>query len=935
MFYQLSRKAFRIKNIDFLIADLFVFALTPFLTLWIRLDSWHLAIDFERGLLVAMSIFIGVKILCASCFDCYRRYWRFATAEDLLQIAATCAAVCFIESLILAVFHIRLQAQIYLLPRSFPILDSLLTFIGIGAVRFSVKLFEQTNHQRRTNPNACERVVIYGAGRAGIALVDAIQQRENSIYLPVAFIDDDPAKRDLKIRGLAVMGGRQQLLDTVDQLKAVRVIIAMPSAGGQAIREIVQLCSDRSIPTCTLPGIHEVIKGRVTLKSLRDIKIEDLLRRETIRADLGLTGSAVRGKRVLVTGAGGSIGSEICRQVLQCAPAEIVLMGHGENSVFEIHQELIQILKEIRSTDPPQSTQLTTLIADLKDKTRLSYAFERFKPSVVFHAAAHKHVPLMEDNPPEAITNNVIGTQNLVDTALSYEVDQFVMISTDKAVNPSSVMGASKRLGELIVLRAAQRFRKQFCVVRFGNVLGSRGSVVPIFKQQIERGGPVTITHPDVTRYFMTIPEAVHLVLQAMTLSQGGEIFMLNMGYPIKIVDLAQDLIRLSGYQVGSEIRITYTGLRPGEKLHEELLLPEEVYEPTVNENLLTIKNAYSQIPYSLDQGLPQLFAAAFDNDEAMIRVLLKHLIPSFKTDSLGTDANAESEEVLYRLNQNASQLEISGKLSPKNSLPSFPRFDIEEELSAAEVSTDFKVLYQPVLLLQQDYLVEGFEALLHWKHRRFGLMRSSQFIEAANQIQCIHNIGIWGIREVCLQIYQLERLNLHPRFTLSVNLSCAQLLRPDLITQLLQIFQETQVNVTRLCFEIPETFISQQEETAIAILGEIKKLGVRLLLDNFGFSPIPLLVPLTESAHLFNGIKIDRSRIHGLTRDTDSANFFKSAMDLSQQWGLDMIATGIESTRQLTHLETLQCKYGQGYYFLQPIEGEQVHVLLQGRSLS
>jgi FlaA1/EpsC-like NDP-sugar epimerase/EAL domain-containing protein (putative c-di-GMP-specific phosphodiesterase class I) len=949
MFFQLSRKTFKLKNIDFLIADLFVFAITPFLTLWIRLDGFSPITQFKSGLLVALTVFIVLKLLCTSFFGCYRRYWRFVTIEDLLQLAAASAVICFLESLFLSFVHLSIPTPVHLLPRSFPLLDGLITFVGISAVRLSVKVVEKTLRQRRT-VHSCERVIIYGAGNAGVALVNAIRQHKHAAFLPVAFADDDLKKRDLKIQGIPVLGGRQQLLGLAARLNAARIIIAMPSASGQTIREIVQICREHGIPTSTLPGIHEIINSKVTLRSVRDIKIEDLLRRDTIASDLGQAASVLRAKRVLVTGAGGSIGSEVCRQVLQCAPAQLILMGHGENSVFLIHQELSQTLQALEISQPEKSTQLTTLIADLKDRARLHYALDRYKPDVVFHAAAHKHVPLMEMNVPEAITNNVMGTQNLVEAALASKVERFVMISTDKAVNPSSVMGASKRLGELIVLNAARSHSRQYCVVRFGNVLGSRGSVVPIFKEQIERGGPVTITHPDVTRYFMTIPEAVQLVLQAIAISQGGEIFMLNMGHPVKIVDLAQDLIRLSGYQVDSDIEIVYTGLRPGEKMHEELLLADETYEPTANENLLKVKNSCNQIPPELEQELQIIIEAALRNDEPRVRAGLMQLIPGSQMQSrsssdllatppvyrplranlernrANTNTN-ENQSVLFNLSRNSINRVDINRLDIDSAV-------IEQELSGTQ-SSDFRVLYQPVLLLQKDYLVEGFEALLHWQHPRFGLLRSSQFIEMANRTEYIHEIGFWGIRAVCLQLCKFEALKPHPTFTISINLSNAQLLHPDLITRLTRIFQETQVNVARLCFEIPEQFINRQGKGAIATLLRMKGLGLRLLLDNFGFSSLKQLSPVMEWVHLFDGFKIDRSRIRELTHKADSSDFFQTALDLSEHWGLDMIATGIESHHQLTQLKNLRCKYGQGYFFLRPVKGEQAHVLLQGQSLN
>jgi FlaA1/EpsC-like NDP-sugar epimerase/EAL domain-containing protein (putative c-di-GMP-specific phosphodiesterase class I) len=930
-------RALKLKNFYFLFVDIFLFILTPPLALWLRLDDWNLVMNFSYGLFLALSVFMPIKFICLHLLGCYRRYWRFASTEDLLQIAAACAAISLSESIILSFTHAYGQSEVYLLPRSFPISDGLLTFVGVGAARLSVVVFDKSLRQRRS-VRSPEKVVIYGAGNAGVALLDAIRQDVQPTLEPVAFVDDDPKKLDLKIRSVSVLGSRKQLPELCDRLKIKRVVIAMPSAGGVAIRDIVQLCREHGITTSTLPSIHEMVNGEVDLRRVREVKIEDLLRRDTISSDLGPVALDLKDKRVLVTGAGGSIGSEICRQVLQCCPAELVLMGHGENSVFLIEQELKQTLQGLQSIQPDHRTQLTALIADLKDYSRLNDAFRRFNPDVVFHAAAHKHVPLMELNPPEAITNNVLGTQNLVDVALSHQTQRLVMISTDKAVNPSSVMGASKRMGELIVLRAAQRNQAQFCIVRFGNVLGSRGSVVPTLKRQIERGGPVTITHPEVTRYFMTIPEAVHLVLQATVMSQGGEIFMLKMGCPVKIMDLAQDLIRLSGYEVGKDIEIVFTGLRPGEKLHEELLLQDETYEPTTNENLLAVKNVSTQIPKQLEQGLESLIDAAFENNDGMIHLCLKQLIPGFQLESapniVATHQSLKrlKEKKVNRNEQNLKSLQPIS-LSPYLSLTNTS--ELAEALSQARASQDFKVLYQPILLLQKDYLVTGFEALLHWQHPQQGLMQSSQFISMADQNQCIHSIGLWGIREVCLQLHGLEKLNPHPTFTISVNVSSSQILHPVWIPRLAQTFQETQVNVSRLCFEIPEQFIVQEGEKAIAMLLKMKGLGVKLLLDNFGFSPLKQLSPLMEWVHIFDGFKIDRSRIHELSKDANNFDFFRTALDLSRNWKLDMIATGIESPQQLTQLKNLQCKYGQGYFFLRPINGEQAQALLHTQRLN
>jgi FlaA1/EpsC-like NDP-sugar epimerase len=451
-------------------------------------------------------------------------------------------------------------------------------------------------------------------------------------FAPVAFVDDAPEKLNLRIRGLPVVGNHPQIPEVVRSLHIRRVIIAMPTAPGRVIREIVDLCQANEIKTSTLPGIHEILNSRVRLESIREVKIEDLLRREPIQIDIQKVSRFLRGKKVLITGAGGSIGSEICRQVFKCRPAEMILVGHGENSVFNIQQELEQILQALllEGEAPEHLPRLISFIADIRFLSRLEYAFEQFKPDIIFHAAAHKHVPLMELNSAEAITNNVLGTKNLLDLAWRYGVENFVAISTDKAVNPTNVMGASKRVGEMLVLQAAQKSGKSFVVVRFGNVLGSRGSVVPIFRRQIAAGGPLTITHPDMCRYFMTIPEAVQLVLQASVLGHRGEVFMLNMGQPVKIVDLAKDLICLSGYEVGKDIEIVFTGLRPGEKLFEELFVAGEQYESTEHDKLLIARNASNVVSDNLDSTVEVLCKAAAQNDSNLIFLLLKQLVPEY-----------------------------------------------------------------------------------------------------------------------------------------------------------------------------------------------------------------------------------------------------------------------------------------------------------------
>ena len=634
----------KLRNSHFLFFDTVFFLLTPLLALNLRLDG---EIDFERytpaGIAVATGLFLTIKLAIFITFGFYKRFWRYASVDELVETARLSAIAVILQSLSFSVLYYTNSLQIETMPRSLPLLDGLLSLIFVGGLRFSVRIVERAS-ERPIKFQRRDRVLIVGAGNAGVSLVQEMQRNRQLGLDPVAFIDDDPQKINLHIRRIPVVGNRYKIPEVVHSLHIRKVIIAMPTAPGQVIREIVDICQANDLKTSTLPGIHEILNGRVRVGSVREVKIEDLLRREPIQTDIHGVFKLIKGKKVLITGAGGSIGSELCRQIFKCRPAEMVLLGHGENSLFNIQQELEQVSQGLKKETQAQENtpQLTAFISDLRDRSRLKYAFKQFKPDIVFHAAAHKHVPLMELNPPEAITNNVLGTKNLLDLALRYDVQQFVMISTDKAVNPTSVMGASKRCAEMLVLRAAQKSSKPFVVVRFGNVLGSRGSVVPTFRRQIAAGGPVTITHPEICRYFMTIPEAVQLVLQASVISRGGgEIFMLNMGQPVKIIDLAKDLIRLSGYEVDKDIDIVFTGLRPGEKLYEELLIPGEEYAPTEHEKLLVVRNACGMVPENLDLAVEALRKAANENDSQSVLFLLEQLVPGYTPKKSKTNLRA------------------------------------------------------------------------------------------------------------------------------------------------------------------------------------------------------------------------------------------------------------------------------------------------------
>ncbi|MEM7552777.1 MAG: nucleoside-diphosphate sugar epimerase/dehydratase [Cyanobacteria bacterium P01_A01_bin.84] len=644
----LLSRLLKMRNSHLLILDILVFSITPVLALVMRLDGNIALSPYLLDLFFATILFLSIKLAVFVSFGFYRRYWRYASIEELIYLGMLMIATVVVQTLIFDVIQYLPNFSAFNLPQSLPLIDGLLSCLFIGTLRFSVRAVErvsQKQNKRNYKDNRKERVLVVGAGSAGVSLVQEMHRNPQLGLHPVAFIDDNPDKQNLRIREITVVGDRYKIPDAVRSLGICKVIIAMPTVTGRVIKEIVEICHYTGVHTSTLPGINEILNGRVQLDSIRDVRIEDLLRREPVQTDIEKVTQFLKGKRVLITGAGGSIGSELCRQILRCCPKEIMLVGHGENSVFNIEQELKQLLGVVQldSSIRGQTPYLHSFVADIRFRDRLKYAFEKFQPDVIFHAAAHKHVPLMEVNSPEAITNNVIGTKNLVDMALAYNVNHFVMISTDKAVNPTNVMGASKRIAEMLVLAAAKKSGKAYVAVRFGNVLGSRGSVVPTFKKQIRSGGPVTVTHPDICRYFMTIPEAVQLVLQASVLGRGGEVLMLNMGEPVKIVDLAKELIRLSGYEVDKDISISFTGLRPGEKLFEELFIEGEEYDQTEHQKLFLVKNASQIIPQNLHLAIEALCKAADKNDPNSILFLLEQLVPGFKPKYLHSSFHSDT----------------------------------------------------------------------------------------------------------------------------------------------------------------------------------------------------------------------------------------------------------------------------------------------------
>lgn len=513
-------------------------------------------------LAVSMVIRIGVF----AWFGMFAGMWRYTGAKDLAALAKSAT----LSTLIFAVFLVLGGFRSY--PRSILVIDFLLTMILVGGLRFGVRSLWQlaaTVSQKREG--VTRRVLIVGAGNAGESLLREMQKTHGGRYDVVGFVDDDAGKRGARIHGVAVLGVLADVPMLVQRHKADEVVLAIPSASGQAMRRIVDLVKTSGIAMRTIPGVDQLIEGRVTINQLRSVNIEDLLGREPVRLDMQSIASLIEGRVVMVTGAGGSIGSELCRQVERFVPAKLLLVERSENALFEIHREL----------GKAPAGLIVPCMADITDEPRMRRLFAEHQPAVVLHAAAHKHVPMMEENPGEALKNNIGGTRMVANLSHEFGVDRFVMISTDKAVNPTSVMGATKRVAELFIQALSQRSKTRFVAVRFGNVLGSAGSVIPIFKEQIAAGGPVTVTHPEMKRYFMTIPEASQLVLQAATMGNGGEIFVLDMGEPVKIVDLARDLITLSGLTPDKDVEIRFTGLRPGEKLFEELSTADEMAEKT------------------------------------------------------------------------------------------------------------------------------------------------------------------------------------------------------------------------------------------------------------------------------------------------------------------------------------------------------------------
>ena len=557
-------------------------------------------------------VIVTVIALCSFIFfNLYNRIWKYASVNELIAIVL---ATSF--SSLTALGYTFMIGKTY--PRSIYILFWLLLTTFVGGSRFILRTFNGVTPMLR-RPEGVRNVMVIGAGEAGSLVIQEFKKHPDLKMRPVVLIDDDVNKHGMRIHGVRVFGGRNIIPEMVQKKNIKEIVIAMPSIDRLQIREIVSICSETKCKLKIVPGVYELLDGKVSINRIRDVKIEDLLGREPVKVNLEEISGYIKDKVVLVTGGGGSIGSELCRQIARFEPKELLIFDISENSVYNLEFDLSSLYPDLK---------YMALIGSVRDRARIEYIFDKYRPNVVFHAAAHKHVPLMELNATEAIKNNVFGTLNVAEMADKFNAERFILISTDKAVNPTNIMGASKRIAEIIILMMSIKSRTVFSAVRFGNVLGSDGSVIPLFKKQIEKGGPVTVTHPEVTRYFMTIPEAVQLVIQAGAMAEGGEIFILDMGEPVKIADLARDMIRLSGLEPGVDIEIEYIGLRPGEKLYEELLLNEEGITATKYKKIYIAKPGFSDRE-AFEKELAKLKELIF-NSNAEVKEIIKRLVPNY-----------------------------------------------------------------------------------------------------------------------------------------------------------------------------------------------------------------------------------------------------------------------------------------------------------------
>ena len=629
-----------------MVYDALALAFSYFIALWLRFDLRYTTIDYPY--LEAWKHFLPLYILFSLAvfwyLKLYKSIWRFASYSELLRVS--------VATIISALFHTVGITLLYIrMPISYYFIGALLQYVAVLGIRFSYRFILLIRKIRVKQVNS--RIMVIGAGSAGQMLIRDIQRAGEVDGEVVCIIDDNQNKWGRTIDNIPVVGGRENILEMVEKYSIDKIFLAIPSATAQQRRDILNICNETSCELKNLPGMYQLVLGQVTASAMRNVSVEDLLGRDPIRVDLQEVFQFTNGKTVLVTGGGGSIGSELCRQIAAHSPKELIIFDIYENNAYSIQLELKEKYPDLK---------LIVLIGSVRDSRRIYQVFETYHPEIVYHAAAHKHVPLMEESPCESIKNNALGTYKTAYAALTHGCKRFVLISTDKAVNPANIMGASKRICEMIIQAFDKKIKAgkaeeipqlythkgmenadktgngtvfrdihtEFVAVRFGNVLGSNGSVIPIFKRQIEKGGPVTVTHPDIIRYFMTIPEAVSLVLEAGTFAKGGEIFVLDMGSPVKIDTLARNLIRLSGFKPDVDIRIEYSGLRPGEKLYEEKLMAEEGLEDTENSRIHIGKPLCFDVDSFLEK-VDGLMEVAYKNKEGEIREMVKDIVETYK----------------------------------------------------------------------------------------------------------------------------------------------------------------------------------------------------------------------------------------------------------------------------------------------------------------
>lgn len=599
------------------IADILAVIIAYGLALLLRFDMRYSKIPelYIEGYLYYIVLASVLLVCCYVIAKLYRSVWSYAGINEILKTCVASIVACVLTGVVFSIAIMRM-------PISFYLIGWILVFGFTASIRMMYRLLRRMRIKADNSKGNTERqnIMIIGAGAAGLVL---LREYRNSYYLTdkvKIFIDDNAQKWNKYLDGVLIEGGRDKILESVEKYRINKIILAMPSADRKDIRDILEICKETDCQIQTVPGVYQLVNGEVNVSKLRNVEIEDLLGRDPIEVNLDEILGYIKGKTVLVTGGGGSIGSEICTQLAEQEVGHLIIFDIYENNAYDIQQKL-------RWNHP--ELNLTVLIGSVRNTHRINGVMKKYKPDVVFHAAAHKHVPLMEDSPNEAIKNNVFGTYKTASAAGRNHVKKFVLISTDKAVNPTNIMGASKRMCEMIVQTLNHFYETDFVAVRFGNVLGSNGSVIPLFKKQIAAGGPVTVTHPDIIRYFMTIPEAVSLVLQAGAYAKGGEIFVLDMGEPVKIADLAKNLIRLSGYKLGEDIEIEYTGLRPGEKLYEELLMDEEGLQDTENK-MIHIGKPIDMDEEKFMHQLIKLRDAANDDSDA-IRAMVKEIVPTYQ----------------------------------------------------------------------------------------------------------------------------------------------------------------------------------------------------------------------------------------------------------------------------------------------------------------